>query len=261
MSTTSVRVWDLPTRIFHWLLALSVLVAYITGGERGTAFVIHVGAGHLILLLLFFRLLWGFIGSPYSRFADFVYSWRSTRDYLKDVVRLKPTHFVGHNPLGGLMVLAMFLLLLAIIVTGLSSAAAQGYQAGSPLIAAMGNGSRSWGEIHESIGSFIMVLAGVHVAAVLGHWLFARENLTRAMITGRKRIAAGMDMVERPFAGPVRMVAMIALVLIAALALFGQFDAATLMTRPAKPASDASSSSALEATADIDQETGAEAEE
>jgi len=108
MSTKSVRVWDLPTRIFHWLLALSVLVAYVTGGERGTAFVIHVGAGHLILLLLFFRIVWGLIGSPYSRFADFVYSWQSIRNYLKDVVRLRPAHFVGHNPLGGLMVLAMF---------------------------------------------------------------------------------------------------------------------------------------------------------
>jgi cytochrome b len=261
MSNTSVRVWDLPTRVFHWLLALSVLVAYITGGERGMAFVIHVGAGHLIVLLLLFRILWGFIGSPHSRFADFVFSWRSIRNYLKDLARFKPSHFVGHNPLGGLMVLAMFLLLLAIIGTGLSNAAARGYQAGSPLIAAMGSGSRAMGDVHETLGSLIMILAGVHVAAVLGHWLLARENLVRAMITGRKRFAAGAAVIERPFAGPLRMGVMMVLVLGAALALFGQFDAATLMTRPAKPANEIGSSAAPAATADLDQELDTETTE
>ena len=130
MPRTYVRVWDLPTRVFHWLLAISVLVAYVTSGERSTAFVIHVGAGHLILLLLLFRLLWGFIGSPHSRFADFLYSWRSIRNYLLGIARLRPAKFVGHNPLGGLMVFAMFLLLLVIIVTGLSAAAARDIKQG-----------------------------------------------------------------------------------------------------------------------------------
>lgn len=237
MTNGSVRVWDLPTRIFHWLLAVSVLVAYITGGERGTAFVLHVGAGHLILLLLLFRILWGIIGSPYSRFSDFVYSWRSTLTYVKDVARLRPAHFVGHNPLGGLMVLAMFLLLLAIIGTGLSSAAARGYQAGAPLIAAMGSGSRAMGDIHETLGSLIMILAGIHVAAVFAHWLFVRENLVRAMITGRKRLAGESPAVDRPFAGRVRLAIMAALVLVAAVGLFGQFDATVLATRPTQPLS------------------------
>jgi cytochrome b len=260
MSTTSVRVWDLPTRVFHWLLALSVLVAYVTGGERGMAFVIHVGAGHLILLLLFFRVIWGFIGSPYSRFADFVYSWRSIRNYLKGVARLRPAHFVGHNPLGGLMVLAMFLLLLAIAFTGLSDAAARGYQAGSSLIAAMGNGNRALGELHETLGSLIMILAGVHVAAVLSHWILARENLVRAMITGRKRLAEGVALAERPFAGPFRLTAMALLVVLAAIGVFGRFDAPTLMTRPARPASEASSLSPDTAVG-MDQEQESEAED
>jgi len=232
MSNASVRVWDLPTRIFHWSLAASVLVAYITGGERGTAFVLHVAAGHLILLLLLFRILWGFIGSPYSRFADFVYSWRSTLNYLKDVARLRPTHFVGHNPLGGLMVLAMFLMLLALVGTGLSAAAARGYQAGAPLIAAMGSGSRAMGDIHEALGSLIMVLAGIHVAAVFAHWLFARENLVRAMITGRKTLAREAAAIDRPFASSARLAIMAVLVVIAAAGLFGQFDATILATRP-----------------------------
>ncbi|WP_191908089.1 cytochrome b/b6 domain-containing protein [Hypericibacter terrae] len=258
MSNASVRVWDLPTRIFHWLLAASVLVAYITGGERGTAFVLHVGAGHLILLLLLFRILWGFIGSPYSRFADFVYSWRSTLTYLKDVVRLRPTHFVGHNPLGGLMVLAMFLLLLAIVGTGLSSAAARGYQAGAPLIAAMGSGSRAMGDIHETLGSLIMILAGIHVAAVFAHWLFARENLVRAMVTGRKRLARESTAVDRPFAGRARLAIMAVLVLVTAVGLFGQFDATVLSTRPTQPLSQtgeaASSDMADEQTQNPDSE-------
>jgi cytochrome b len=261
MSNASIRVWDLPTRIFHWLLAISVLVAYITGGERGTAFVVHVGAGHLILLLLLFRVLWGFIGSPHSRFADFVYSSRTTLAYLKDLARFRPTHFVGHNPLGGLMVLAMFLLLLAIIGTGLSSAAARGYQAGSSLIAAMGSGSRAMGDIHETLGSFIMVLAGIHVAAVLGHWLFARENLVRAMITGRKKLTADGVAIDRPYAGPLRMAAMAALIGLVAVGVFGRFDAALLMTRPTTPA-DVSGSTAIPPVAEeIDPGAAAEVPE
>ncbi|MGH6880417.1 MAG: cytochrome b/b6 domain-containing protein, partial [Hypericibacter sp.] len=161
-------------------MALSVLLAYVTSGERGVMFTLHVGAGHFILLLLLFRILWGFIGSPHSRFADFLFSWRSILDYLKGLVRFKPAHFVGHNPLGGLMVLAMVLLLLAIVWTGLSAAAARGYQAGSPLIAVMGSGSRAMGYLHQVLGNLIMILAGVHVAAILGHWLLARENLVWA---------------------------------------------------------------------------------
>jgi hypothetical protein len=134
------------------------------------------------------------------------------------------------------MALAMFLLLLAIIFTGLSDAAARGYQAGSSLIAAMGDGSRAMGELHESLGSFIMVLAGIHVAAVLGHWLLARENLVRAMITGRKHLAEGVAMAERPLAGPFRLTAMALLVVLTAIGIFSRFDVATLMIRPAQPA-------------------------
>lgn len=249
METKSLRVWDLPTRIFHWLLALSVLLGYVTGGESGIMFALHVGVGHFILLLLLFRILWGVIGSPYSRFADFVYSWRSIRDYLKSLTRFRPVHFAGHNPLGGLMVLAMLLLLLAIIGSGLSAAAARGYQAGSPLIAATGSGSRRMGDIHQILGNVIMILAGVHVAAVLGHWLLARENLVRAMITGRKKLAAMTAADDRPFAGRNRLAIMAALVLLAAIGLFGQFDPTTLATRPTKPVSEASGGNAPDRTA------------
>jgi cytochrome b len=252
--SVSVRVWDLPTRVFHWLLALSVLAAYVTGGERGTFFVIHVGAGHLILLLLLFRLFWGFIGSPHSRFADFVFSWRSIGSYVKDLARFRHRHFVGHNPLGGLMVLAMLMLLLATVGTGLSGAAARGYQAGSLLIAAMGRGSRALGELHETLGNLVIILAGIHVAAVFGHWLLARENLVRAMITGRKRIPPGTRVEERPLAGPARTGAVLALVSVAALVIFSRFDATTLMTRPDKPASVAGDSAGSSTAPDHGEE-------
>ncbi|HWA46312.1 MAG TPA: cytochrome b/b6 domain-containing protein [Hypericibacter adhaerens] len=254
--SVSVRVWDLPTRVFHWLLALSVLVAYVTGGERGTSFVIHVGAGHLILLLLLFRLVWGFIGSPHSRFGDFIFSARSIWNYVKGLARFRAGHFVGHNPLGGLMVLALLLLLLVIVGTGLSAAAARGYQAGSPLIAAMGSGSRAMGDLHETLGNLIIILAGIHVAAVLGHWLLARENLVRSMITGRKQLVPGTETKERPLASPARAGAVAVLVVLGALAVFSRFDAATLMTRPERPASEASDSANPSVADDSGDEPG-----
>lgn len=244
MSKISTPVWDLPTRVFHWLLAASVLVGYITGGERGTAFAVHVFVGHLIVLLILFRILWGFFGSPRSRFADFTYSWSKIRAYVRQMLRFRPGHYTGHNPLGGLMVLTMILVLVLLVVTGFAGAAARGYQAGSPLIAMMGAGSRAAGQLHELLGSLIMILAGIHVAAVFGHWLFTRDNLVRAMITGRKQLTATEAARERPLAGPVRVGAFALLVLLGAFGVMRGFDAQVLMSRPTIQSSEASTGTA-----------------
>lgn len=239
MTTTSTPVWDLPTRLFHWLLAASVIVAYVTGEEEGATFAIHVVAGHLILLLLLVRIVWALIGSPRSRFADFTYSWHSIREYAVQLLRLSPPRHTGHNPLGGLMVFAMVVLLAAVTWTGLASAAAKGYQAGSSLIAMMGAGSRDAGELHEMLGSLIMILAGIHVAAVFLHWLLTGDNLIRAMVTGRKQLPAAEAAKERPLAGPVRGIALAVFTIVAATGVMRGFDLQALMTRPAGQAGEA----------------------
>lgn len=233
MTTIPTPIWDLPTRVFHWLLAASVATAYVTGGERGTMFAIHVGAGHLIVVLLLVRILWGFIGSPRSRFADFLYSWRSIRSYTAQLFRLSPPRFIGHNPLGSLMVFAMIAVLIAAIGTGLAGAAARGYQAGSPLIAMMGSGSRAAGELHEMLGSLIMILAGIHVAAVFFGWLLTGNNLVRAMVTGRKGLPAAEAARERPLASPIRAITLAIVTVAIAVGVARGLDAQVLTTRPA----------------------------
>ncbi|MFZ5790867.1 MAG: cytochrome b/b6 domain-containing protein [Pseudomonadota bacterium] len=233
MTTISTPVWDLPTRLFHWLLAASVIVAYLTGEDEGTIFAVHVVAGHLVLLLLLVRIVWGFIGSPRSRFTDFTYSWHSIREYATQLLRFSPPRHTGHNPLGGLMVFAMVVLLAAVTWTGLASAAAKGYQAGSSLIAMMGAGSRAAGELHETLGSLIMVLAGIHVLAVFLHWLLTGDNIIRAMITGRKHLPAAEAAKERPLAGPARGIALAVFTAVAAIGVMRGFDWQALVTRPA----------------------------
>ena len=105
MSARAVLVWDLPTRVFHWLLVLGVAVSYLTGGEEGWLFVVHTASGYLIAVLLLVRVIWGVIGSPRSRFRDFVYGRRVVADYVRGLLALRPARHTGHNPLGGWMII------------------------------------------------------------------------------------------------------------------------------------------------------------
>ena len=112
MTTRAVLVWDLPTRIFHWALVIAVVVSYVTGGEEGSWFVVHTVSGYVVALLLLFRLIWGFWGSAHSRFSDFIYSLGSVGAYVGRLVRLEPPKYVGHNPLGGWMVVLLLVVLI-----------------------------------------------------------------------------------------------------------------------------------------------------
>src|SRR5262245_11271175 len=108
VSQRSVPIWDVPTRLFHWLLVLLVgtnLFLIEPGG--GIETVIHMVAGYGVAGLLFFRLIWGFIGSPRSRFADFLRPWSAVKAYTERLRRLQPTPAIGHNPLGGWMIIIL----------------------------------------------------------------------------------------------------------------------------------------------------------
>ena len=113
LTVHQVLVWDVATRLFHWLLVLSVVICLLTGEDEGLIFAIHAYAGFVVLMLLLFRAGWGIIGSQHSRFADFVYSWPETWRYALSFLRFKPQRYVGHNPLGGWMVIAMLVVLMA----------------------------------------------------------------------------------------------------------------------------------------------------
>lgn len=174
----TIKVWDPLLRIFHWGLAVCVTAAFLTGDEVKT---LHEIAGYGAAGLIAFRLVWGVVGPRRARFAQFVPSPVSFRRYAGQAMRLEAPRYVGHNPLGGAMIVALIGLLCAVSATGW-----------------MMTTDAYWGvawveEVHEIAANAILVLVLVHVSGVLLSGLAHSENLVRAMIDGRKRPAGPGD--------------------------------------------------------------------
>jgi cytochrome b len=171
MTTQRILVWDMPTRVFHWLLALTFAGAFLTGdSERWRD--IHLLLGYSFAALIAFRVVWGLVGTRYARFRSFLFRPREVLAYARSLLTRSPRHYLGHNPLGGIVI---FLLLGLGLVT-----AASGWAYYSEL------GGEWLEEVHEA-GAFAMLgLVGMHIAGVVVASLLYRENLVRAMITGRK---------------------------------------------------------------------------
>lgn len=183
---TRVRAWDAPTRLFHWALAALILGAYITR-KYSDDLTWHIWNGYAILVLIVFRVLWGFVGSSTSRFAAFVYwPWTCAR-YGVDFLLRRPRPFLGHNPTGSLAVFAMLGLIGAQGVLGLFSYDDHDSIAGGPLsgrvseaaVAAM----TAW---HLWLFYVILAVVAVHIAVNILYIVWKRENLITPMITGVK---------------------------------------------------------------------------
>ncbi|WP_285413179.1 cytochrome b/b6 domain-containing protein [Variovorax sp. efr-133-TYG-130] len=184
---TATRVWDLPTRLFHWALAIAVIGLIGTGLNGIMEW--HFRLGYAVLALLLFRLAWGFVGGRWSRFAAFVYGPGSVVAYLRG--KAHPDHLIGHNPLGALSVFAVLAILALQVATGLT--ADDEISASGPLTRFVSSETvslaTSW---HKAWGKWIVIaLASLHVLAVLFHALVKRHRLVRPMVTGDKLIAAG----------------------------------------------------------------------
>ena len=172
MNTETVRVWDLPTRLFHWATAGSFLIAFITAeSERWRD--IHVNAGYTLAGLLVFRLLWGFVGGRYSRFAEFWPTPKKLWAYLKSLFSGHPQHFIGHNPAGALAIFVLLGLGVAVTLSGWAIYEEIGGE---------------WLEdLHEGAANGMMAVVAIHITGVaVSSWLH-RENLVRAMVTGSKK--------------------------------------------------------------------------
>lgn len=188
-----IRVWDPLVRIFHWTLAAAFFIAFISEGEPET---LHVVLGYLIVGLLVVRLVWGLVGSEHARFRDFVRSPRTVWQYTKDNIAGRARRYIGHNPLGGVMVIALMLSVTMTAFSGMSLLAAEegeGPLAGW-LIAAPPAGQHEESalaeqteEVHEFFANFTLFLVMLHVLGVVVESVRHRENLARAMITGYKR--------------------------------------------------------------------------
>jgi len=171
MEPRRILVWDAPVRVFHWLIVLCFAGAYLTA-EHESWRLVHVTLGYTMAGLVAFRVVWGLIGTRYARFSSFVRGPRVVADYVKSLFRGRGEGHVGHNPAGALAIVA--LLLLAVSVT------ASGWANYNDL-------AGHWvEEFHETAANLMLAIVGVHVAGVVfGSW-HERENLVRAMITGRK---------------------------------------------------------------------------
>jgi cytochrome b len=211
MMNNEIRVWDPLVRIFHWSLVLAFTVAYLSGDEESS---LHIYSGYVVLGLIAFRVLWGLIGTRYARFSNFVYSPGTVIQYLKRMVAKNPKHYIGHNPAGGAMVIAMLLCLFVVSVSGLKIYAIEeglGPLAGetpeftiiSPAYADSdsdddehgknenGHGEDEeaeefWEEIHEASSNLMLLLIFLHIAGVIVSGRLHNEHLVKAMLTGKK---------------------------------------------------------------------------
>lgn len=212
-----VRVWDLPVRVFHWTLAISFAAAYtLSESERLRG--VHVMFGYTVLALIAFRLLWGFVGTRYARFASFLYPPAAVARYLRGVAQGRPEAHLGHNPAGSYVIYAMLALGL---LTG-----ASGY------CTLNGIGGEASEDLHELLANGWLALVIVHVAGVIVSSVLHRENLVRAMLTGYKRAAGPLAATAR--AGTAR----IGVGLAVALAVLGFWAVTLLGGGAAVPAGD-----------------------
>jgi len=190
--TSAVRVWDLPTRAFHWVLAACVLASLSSAWIGGNAMVWHLRFGYVAFALLLFRLLWGFVGGHWSRFANFAYSPVTSLRYLRGQSRPDEHHQVGHNPLGAFSVFGLLLLLAAQVGTGLF--ADDEIATTGPLnkfVSGKTAGTlTSW---HTTFGQWLIVtLVVLHVAAVVFYLVRRRQNLIRPMLSGDKQLGGAV---------------------------------------------------------------------
>ncbi len=207
-----VKVWDLFVRIFHWSLVLLFIISYLTGDEETD---IHFWSGYAIAALVFTRIIWGFVGSKRARFSDFVYSLATIKAYTKDVIAGSAQRYLGHNPLGGVMVVA---LLTSLSLTTLSGMVLLGVEEGEGPFASLQTAQVSaptlslvatahadddeheeghdgveeeeeefLEEVHEIFVNVTLLLIVLHIAGVVLESRRHKENLAKAMVSGKKR--------------------------------------------------------------------------
>lgn len=178
-------VWDLPTRLFHWSLVALVAFQWLSGELKDDFIEFHLLGGYAILALVAFRLLWGFVGGQYARFGNFLRGVGPTLEYARALRANAAPRYLGHNPLGAWMIVALLATLTLQGVTGLF--ASDDVITGGPLRHLVSDQiGEVLTELHEGSFNVLMTLVVVHVASIVAHRLFKGENLVRPMLTGYK---------------------------------------------------------------------------
>ncbi|MBE9515926.1 MAG: cytochrome b/b6 domain-containing protein [Proteobacteria bacterium] len=216
--SNKIYVWDPLVRLFHWTLVFSFIVAYVSGEDESLT---HIYAGYLIMGLITFRIIWGLIGSKHARFSDFITSPAETLRYAGGLFTGKAKHYLGHNPLGGWMIIALLISLIITSITGLKLYGVEGHgplaqsqtmsqpAIGNNTLIVLTNGRDHddddnehegrdghedddeaedfWEEIHEFFANLTLLLVLLHISGVIFSSARESQNLVKAMITGYKR--------------------------------------------------------------------------
>jgi len=186
MNTIVQRVWDLPTRLFHWALVVLIALQYATGEFHFLDMQWHFRFGYATLALIAFRVLWGFCGSQTSRFSDFLRGPRAVLRYLRDSVSTNPQTHVGHNPLGGWSVLALLACVAVQSVSGLF--ASDDIDTDGPLVAHVSDATVNlMTRVHHWNENVLLILVCLHVSAILLYLIVKRDDLVTPMIRGFRR--------------------------------------------------------------------------
>ena len=194
MQSARIKVWDLPLRLFHWLLVIAIALAFLSSEEDSVLNQWHIAAGWVAGLLVVFRIVWGFVGGENSRFAGFVRPSALGR-HISELVRFRAEPTLGHNALGALSVLLLLLLVAATVWTGIVLL----------------------DEIHEYLAWTLLALVVVHVAAVVLMSLLTRESLVSAMVAGTKPAERHVGAVD---ARPPTMVGFVVAAVVVAGAIY-----------------------------------------
>ena len=187
--TGAVPVWDVPVRLFHWMLVLLIAFSWLAAEMDWMTW--HMYSGYTILTLVLFRILWGFVGSTHARFSDFLCGPRTLIGYVKTLPSRTAVKFAGHNPLGGISVVLILLCVLVQAGTGLF--ANDDIINEGPLFKHVSKELSDWlTTIHKYNFNVLLALIGLHIAAVLYYLFWKSENLIKPMFTGRKHLPAGV---------------------------------------------------------------------
>jgi cytochrome b len=189
---TKVRVWDIPVRVFHWSLVLCITGLFITAQLGGNWMEWHKKLGFIVLGLVSFRIVWGFAGSYHARFANFVRGPQTVIGYFKGLLKNEAPHFLGHNPMGALSVVALLASLLFQAVTGLF--ANDDILLEGPYAGAVSKATSDFlTKLHHLNSDLLLILIGVHLAAIAFYFFKKKENLVKPMLNGEKMANPSVD--------------------------------------------------------------------
>ena len=183
--TADLRVWDLPVRIMHWLLAIGIGVCWWTGIENELEY--HLYSGYAILWIVLMRLYWGLVGSSTARFVNFVRGPKAILDYATTLHRRDTPHAHGHNALGAISIVVMLGLVLTVVVLGLFAVDVDGLYSGPLSSYVTFRQGRHIAHLHYDWFNILLWMIGLHLAAVLFYFLYKRQNLIGPMISGKRR--------------------------------------------------------------------------